>query len=151
MLLHRTTSAFQTCGVRAKLETSRPEVPTLIITKYHATAFINNFFSKLPYLLVAVGGTGYKATLVALGYHSLCVHPVPRTKKWDTCAPDAILQSVGGGVVDMHGQSYVYTQDVERTNIHGICLSKTPELTEFVCERFAEYIEKLAYEESDEP
>lgn len=41
-------------------------------------------------------------------------------KKWDTCAPQAILSAVGGRLTDMHGVEYSYHKDVEHPNKGGV-------------------------------
>lgn len=41
-------------------------------------------------------------------------------KKWDTCAPEAILKAVGGKLTDMHGKEYSYDKDVEFPNRGGV-------------------------------
>lgn len=41
-------------------------------------------------------------------------------KKWDTCAPEAVLSAVGGKLTDMHGNMYSYQKDVEHPNKGGV-------------------------------
>lgn len=41
-------------------------------------------------------------------------------KKWDTCAPEAVLAAVGGRLTDMHGIKMSYGADVQRKNTGGI-------------------------------
>ena len=40
-------------------------------------------------------------------------------KKWDTCAPEAILHAVGGLLTDVHGNSYTYEPTVRKGNTRG--------------------------------
>lgn len=42
------------------------------------------------------------------------------SKKWDTCAPEAVLEAAGGVLTDMHGVKYSYAQDVCYPNKTGI-------------------------------
>lgn len=42
------------------------------------------------------------------------------TKKWDTCAPEAILTAAGGILTDMNGNSYDYSQDAVHENLRGV-------------------------------
>ncbi|HEY0251417.1 MAG TPA: inositol monophosphatase family protein, partial [Kofleriaceae bacterium] len=42
-----------------------------------------------------VGSVGVKLALIALGLRDLYVNPWPKTKAWDTCAPEAILVAAG--------------------------------------------------------
>lgn len=41
-------------------------------------------------------------------------------KKWDTCAPEAILSAIGGKLTDIHGTQYRYDKDVELPNKGGV-------------------------------
>lgn len=41
-------------------------------------------------------------------------------KKWDTCAPEAILQSVGGTLSDIHGKPIPYHANVVHKNTGGV-------------------------------
>ena len=40
------------------------------------------------------------------------VFPSPGCKKWDTCAPEAVLHAMGGKLTDIHGNLYDYNKDV---------------------------------------
>ena len=44
------------------------------------------------------------------------VFPSPGCKKWDTCAPEAILHAMGGLLTDIHGNLYDYDKDVGMRN-----------------------------------
>jgi 3'(2'), 5'-bisphosphate nucleotidase len=41
-------------------------------------------------------------------------------KKWDTCAPEAILSAAGGHLTDMLGRPYVYNANVQHLNASGV-------------------------------
>lgn len=41
-------------------------------------------------------------------------------KKWDTCAPEAILVSLGGSLTDIHGNPIPYHANVEHKNTGGV-------------------------------
>lgn len=41
-------------------------------------------------------------------------------KKWDTCAPEAVLAAAGGRLTDMLGRRYSYSRDVPRPNSSGV-------------------------------
>ncbi|XP_061076949.1 inositol polyphosphate 1-phosphatase [Conger conger] len=51
--------------------------------------------------LMYVSGAGYKILCVILGLADLYVLSEGSTFKWDSCAPHAILRSLGGGVVNL--------------------------------------------------
>uniref|UniRef100_A0A8C4RG83 3'(2'),5'-bisphosphate nucleotidase 1 n=1 Tax=Erpetoichthys calabaricus TaxID=27687 RepID=A0A8C4RG83_ERPCA len=54
------------------------------------------------------------------GKASAYVFASPGCKKWDTCAPEAILHAVGGKLADIHGNSYTYHRDVQHMNAAGV-------------------------------
>ena len=56
-----------------------------------------------------VGSVGVKLALIALGVRDLYVNPWPKTKAWDTCAPQAILVAAGGRLTDLFGDPISYT------------------------------------------
>lgn len=41
-------------------------------------------------------------------------------KKWDTCAPEAILTSIGGSLTDIHGKPIPYHANVVHKNTGGV-------------------------------
>lgn len=41
-------------------------------------------------------------------------------KKWDTCAPEAVLVAAGGQLTDVHGHNYEYYKDVDVLDAQGI-------------------------------
>lgn len=41
-------------------------------------------------------------------------------KKWDTCAPEAILTAIGGQLTDLHGKHYTYDANVKFLNSGGV-------------------------------
>lgn len=41
-------------------------------------------------------------------------------KRWDTCAPEAILVAAGGKLTDMHGNTYDYSKETDVKNIGGV-------------------------------
>jgi len=52
----------------------------------------------------------------------LYVHLSPRTKQWDTCAPEIILQEAGGKLTDLFGRPLRYNSP-EVQNRNGIVAS----------------------------
>ena len=63
------------------------------------------------------GSVGLKVGLIAEKICDLYVHLSPRTKYWDTCAPQAILEEAGGKLTDVFGDKLTYTlRDVQNHN-----------------------------------
>lgn len=65
------------------------------------------------------GSVGLKAGLLALGEADLYLHPSPRSSKWDSCAPQAVLEAAGGVLVDFAGNPYRY-DGAELENRRGL-------------------------------
>jgi 3'(2'), 5'-bisphosphate nucleotidase len=63
------------------------------------------------------GSVGIKTGLIAERQCDLYIHLSPRTKHWDTCAPEAILAEAGGRLTDLWGEPLRYnTVDVQNRN-----------------------------------
>ena len=87
------------------------------------------------------GSVGLKIGLIVEKFCDLYIHLSPRTKHWDTCAPEIILREAGGRMTDLFGGKIIYnTPDVHNYNgvlasnnqIHDQTIEKLkPLLTEF--------------------
>jgi len=63
------------------------------------------------------GSVGLKVGLIVRRTCDLYIHLSPRTKHWDTCAPEIILREAGGELTDLFGAPIVYnTPDVNNHN-----------------------------------
>ena len=66
------------------------------------------------------GSVGLKIGLIAEQACDLYIHLSPRTKLWDTCAPQVIIEEAGGRLTDLFGDEFRY--DIEDLQNHGgIC------------------------------
>jgi 3'(2'), 5'-bisphosphate nucleotidase len=54
------------------------------------------------------GSVGLKVGLIAEQTCDAYIHLSPRTKMWDTCAPQIILEEAGGKLTDLWGEKYRY-------------------------------------------
>lgn len=87
------------------------------------------------------GSVGIKVGLIVEQQCDLYVHLSPRTKQWDTCAPEVILREAGGTITDLFGRPLRYNHaDVQNRNgvvasngvAHNLIVeSLLPLLTEF--------------------
>lgn len=59
-----------------------------------------------------IGSVGVKLALIAMGLRDLYINPQPKTKAWDTCAPEAILVAAGGRLTDLFGAPIDYTGEL---------------------------------------
>jgi 3'(2'), 5'-bisphosphate nucleotidase len=63
------------------------------------------------------GSVGIKVGLIVEQQCDLYIHLSPRTKQWDTCAPEVILHEAGGCLTDLFGQPLRYNHaDVQNRN-----------------------------------
>jgi 3'(2'), 5'-bisphosphate nucleotidase len=68
------------------------------------------------------GSVGIKIGLLVEQQCDLYVHLSPRTKQWDTCAPEIILHEAGGKLTDLFGAPLGYNK-VEVQNRNGVVAS----------------------------
>ena len=81
----------------------------LVASASHRTAAIDDVKSALGIASEHnIGSVGIKLALIALGERDLYVNPSPRTKAWDTCAPQAIIEGAGGVLTDARGGALPY-------------------------------------------
>ncbi|KAH0622689.1 hypothetical protein JD844_025202 [Phrynosoma platyrhinos] len=62
----------------------------------------------------------YEIIQLVEGKASAYVFASPGCKKWDTCAPEAILHAVGGKLTDIHGNFFRYNKEVKHMNSGGV-------------------------------
>ena len=68
-------------------------------TRSHSNKLVNAALEAVkPTEVLKVGGSGHKVLLLIEGKAHAYVFPSPGCKKWDTCAPEAILHALGGKV-----------------------------------------------------
>eukprot|EP01118_Nematostelium_gracile_P010140 TRINITY_DN3468_c0_g1_i2.p1 TRINITY_DN3468_c0_g1~~TRINITY_DN3468_c0_g1_i2.p1 ORF type:complete len:340 (-),score=86.87 TRINITY_DN3468_c0_g1_i2:27-902(-) len=93
-------------------------------TKTHSSPQVEEGIRTInPNEVMRVGGAGYKALLVLEGKADIYLFASPGTKKWDTCAPEAIIKQLGGKMTDIHGNPFQYFRDVEMMNQNGVLCS----------------------------
>lgn len=68
---------------------------------------------------VGRGSVGVKIGLIAEQTCDLYIHLSHRTKFWDTCAPQVILEEAGGKMTDLFGNTFRYDRD-DVLNLNGI-------------------------------
>lgn len=99
---------------------SEPGQCRLAASASHRSADIDRVKTELGILdELNVGSVGLKLCLIAAGARDLYVNPVAKTKAWDTCAPQIILERAGGRLTDLHGAQLDY-RDEELGHRHGL-------------------------------
>ncbi|XP_068609770.1 3'(2'),5'-bisphosphate nucleotidase 1 isoform X2 [Brachionichthys hirsutus] len=90
-------------------------------TRSHSNKVVTDCVDAMePHEVIRVGGAGNKIIQLVEGTASAYVFASLGCKKWDTCAPEAILHAVGGKLTDMHGNGYCYDANVTRMNATGV-------------------------------
>ena len=69
--------------------------------------------------IIEHGSVGLKCGLLAEGTADLYLHPSPRSMRWDSCAPEALLRAAGGVLLGFDGKPYRY-DETELQNARGI-------------------------------
>ncbi|BFZ06817.1 hypothetical protein BsWGS_09856 [Bradybaena similaris] len=101
---------------------SPPENKNVITTtRSHADWIVTEAVNACePTEVVKVGGAGHKVLLLLEGRAHAYVFASKGCKKWDTCAPEAVLHAVGGRMTDLLGRPILYHQKVQHQNSGGV-------------------------------
>lgn len=103
-------------------ESKTPPADKRIITttRSHMTEAVKRAIDACsPSDILRVGGAGHKVLLLIEGRAHAYLFASPGCKKWDTCAPEAVLHAIGGRLTDVHGNTYTYEPTVKRVNPGG--------------------------------
>uniref|UniRef100_A0AAF5Q2D5 3'(2'),5'-bisphosphate nucleotidase 1 n=1 Tax=Wuchereria bancrofti TaxID=6293 RepID=A0AAF5Q2D5_WUCBA len=95
-----------------------------VTTRSHSTVHIHDTLNILKEKNLIndvefVGGAGFKV-LKCLEGAAAYVFPSPGCKKWDTCAPEAIITASGGKLTDISGNDLYYGADAQISNNNGV-------------------------------
>lgn len=90
----------------------------LAMSRNHASPRMSRIIDEFGFAeIVRRGSVGLKVGLIAEQECDIYIHPSPRTKVWDTCGPQVILEEAGGRFTDLFGQEYRYDRaDVQNHN-----------------------------------
>ncbi|XP_051166499.1 3'(2'),5'-bisphosphate nucleotidase 1 isoform X2 [Leptopilina boulardi] len=93
----------------------------LTTSRSHSNETVEKAVNSLePTEVLRVGGAGHKVMLLLEGKAHCYVFASKGSKRWDTCAPEAILHAVGGKLTDLLGQTYNYDSKTDFPNIGGV-------------------------------
>jgi 3'(2'), 5'-bisphosphate nucleotidase len=97
--------------------TKLPEM-RLAASRSHRSPRMNKVVSSLGFREeVQRGSVGIKVGLIVERQCDVYIHLSPRTKQWDTCAPQLVLTEAGGKLTDLFGQPLGYNvPDVQNRN-----------------------------------
>jgi len=143
--LGRTLWGIPGIGVGGFKPIPPPEGKKIIVTtRSHMTAVVQNALDALKADEVRqVGGAGFKVMCLMEGTATAYVFASPGCKKWDTCAPEAILMAIGGKLTDIHGQPYSYSADVEFPNKRGVLATALKEEHKWFVETIPDAVKQL--------
>lgn len=81
----------------------------LAVSRNHRSPKISRIISEFGLQSeIQRGSVGLKVGLVAEAICDLYIHLSPRTKFWDTCGPQVILEEAGGRLTDLFGENIRY-------------------------------------------
>lgn len=93
---------------------------TLAMTRNHPTSRMGRIIEHFAFASVVTrGSVGLKTGLIASRECDIYIHPSPRTKIWDTCGPQIILEEAGGRMTDIFGGEMRYDR-AKLQNYNGI-------------------------------
>lgn len=136
------------------LTPKQPPNDRLVITTTasHGNKNIEDSITALkPDEVLKVGGAGHKVLLVIEGRAHSYVFTSNGCKRWDTCAPEAILHACGGRLTDSFGGGieYNYRQDKDYQNRLGIVASINEEIHARVIQGIPEVVKGRLSEVDD--
>ena len=96
---------------------------TLAMSRNHPSPRMGRIVEHFGFTKAAKrGSVGLKVGLIADQTCDIYIHPSPRTKLWDTCAPQIILEEAGGRLTDLFGLEMRYN-GADLQNRNGILAS----------------------------
>ena len=95
----------------------------LAASRSHRSPRMNKVVSRLGFKEeIQRGSVGIKIGLLVERQCDVYIHLSPRTKQWDTCAPQLILTEAGGRLTDLFGEPLNYNVP-EVQNRNGLVAS----------------------------
>lgn len=91
-------------------------------SRSHCSEKIEQSIKKInPSNVIRIGGAGNKIIKLIEGNIDCYLFPTPGTSKWDTCAGQIILETMGGILTNIFGEEYIYNNDLNNIkNTNGI-------------------------------
>jgi 3'(2'), 5'-bisphosphate nucleotidase len=88
---------------------SDPREATLFVSRSHRPPLIGSLIEQLGLQrVVPCGSVGVKIARLVLGEGDVYVHDGGGAKRWDACAPEAVLVAAGGSFSDLDGGAIDY-------------------------------------------
>ncbi|XP_041969466.1 3'(2'),5'-bisphosphate nucleotidase 1 isoform X1 [Aricia agestis] len=145
-ILGRTIWGLQEVGVGGFTPAPPPDSLVITTTRSHSNPVVEKALQVMnASQILRVGGAGYKVLQLLEGAASVYVFASAGCKKWDTCAPEAVLRAAGGRLTDILGNCYKYGPEVGHPNATGVLAAATAELHAFALSKIPQELkDKLA-------
>lgn len=115
---------FLECGIGKTSINDTCKADKIILLSRFEDPEVKSKLLNSGFRLVEATGAGYKILSVALGQAAAYILSKSSTYKWDTCGPQALLSSVGGGIIE-------FKEFVVRPNSENLSLNYLPVGTNF--------------------
>ncbi|KAK3595969.1 hypothetical protein CHS0354_032484 [Potamilus streckersoni] len=126
-----------------------PDGRIITTTRSHSDRIITESVNACePTQVLRVGGAGHKVLLLIENKVHAYVFASNGCKKWDTCAPEAVLHAIGGKLTDIHGNKIQYYARVQRRNDGGVLATVANH--EWYVNKIPTYVKEM-FETSPEP
>lgn len=103
-----------------KIDGKRPTQRRLMVSRSHRPERGSRMKTLLNVSeVIKRGSVGLKCAAIAQGDAELYLHPSPKSSRWDSCAPEAVLRAAGGRFTNIHGERYCYNSS-EIKNLDGL-------------------------------
>ena len=123
-------------------EVSAPNAMRLVVSRSHRAELVNTMMNALGIQKdISSGSVGLKVGLIVEQKCDIYLHPNSKTKEWDTCAPEIILQEAGGKITDCWGEPLIYNKE-NVYNAKGFVASNNTCHSEII-ERISPYLDRL--------
>lgn len=63
-------------------------------------------------------------------------------KRWDTCAPEAILHAIGGTLTDFYGDQYSYNAETPYPNVKGVLATAPGEIHQWYLSKIPDEVKQ---------
>lgn len=135
----RTIWGLQEAGVGGFTPAPPPDSLVITTTRSHSNPLVENALQLMnAEQILRVGGAGYKVLQLLEGKASIYVFASPGCKKWDTCAPEAVLSAAGGKLTDIIGNFYKYGANETKPNKTGVLAAVNDELHSYALNRISQ-------------
>lgn len=121
----------------------------VIITRSHFTDLVQKTVDALqPREVVRMGGCGHKTMMVLEDHVDAYVFPSAGTKKWDSCAVDAIVREAGGLLTDLNGDVLEYSSWENYRNKMGLVVAMNKDTHRAILDKIPQGVKDALYHKS---